>query len=122
MTQKPQKMLKNKIKKLHISTIVFAVMFAVLGVLGGALTTYIITKNDVFRINGRTEVTLSVGEKYTESGVTAIAFGKDVSQHVIISGEVDTYTPGRYVLKYTIDNIRFKGYTLYKLIVVEEVA
>lgn len=112
---------ERQLKKVNTITIILVLLFAILGVAGGFGTAYFLTQKDVFKINGETEITLNVGDTYEELGATAIAFGKDVSSEVVISGAVDTSTEGRYVIKYTIDNFRFNGYVLYKLVVVEPI-
>ena len=112
--------LKTKLKKAHKKHFWLALLFLCIGVGAGFGTTYFLTRNDIFEINGKTEITLEVGDKYVEQGAKAIAFGKDISGSVKIEGKVDTTKVGRYVLKYTINNIRFNDYTLYKLVIVEE--
>lgn len=113
--------LEKEVKKLHVGTIIFVIVFLVLGVGAGVGVTYFLTKDDVFKLNGESEITLNVGDTYTEEKATAIAFGKDVSASVKIKGTVDTSKEGRYVVEYTIDNFRFNGYTLYRLVIVEPI-
>ena len=114
-----KKSIQKQLKKLNKTTLLFVVIFALIGVCAGFGTCYFLTRNDVFKINGETEITLSIGDTYEELGATAIAFGKDVSDMVEMDGTVDTSIEGRYVIKYTLDNFRFKNYTLYRLVVVE---
>lgn len=113
--------LEKKLQKVNTATFIFVFIFTIIGVGAGFGTAYFLTKDDVFKINGETEIILTVGDTYEEQGATAIAFGKDVSANVVIDGTVDTTQEGRYVIKYTIDNFRFNGYVLYKLVVVEPV-
>ena len=60
-----------------------------------------------------------MGDDYIEQGAKAIAFGKDISSEVKVKGIVNTQVEGEYLLKYTVDNFRFKDYTLYKKVVVK---
>lgn len=119
MANKRKKMIEKELKKTHIGTIIFVVVFAIIGIVAGVGTTYFLTKDDVFKLNGEAEVTIEVGKPFVDDKVTAIAFGKDISGQVKIKGTVDTSTEGRYVLEYTIDNFRFNGYILYRLVVVK---
>lgn len=99
---------KNVVKKTHIATIMCAILFLVLGVLGGWFGYKTISKNDTFELVGKKEITLSVGETYTELGAKIVAFGKDVSGDVEITGVVDVNTEGTYFVTYTINNFKFK--------------
>ena len=116
MSKKTQKGIMNEIKKTHKATIILVLVFIILGVGAGLGTTYYLTKDDVFKINGETEITINLNDVYEENGATAIAFGKDVSDSVEISGEVDTTTEGKYIITYTIKHIRFLNHKLYKLV------
>lgn len=121
MAKRTTKKLQKQIKKANPITIILVCLFALIGVGAGLGTSYFLTRNDVFKINGETEITLNIGDTYQEQGATAIAFGKDISKEVKVDGVVDTTKEGRYVIKYTVDNIRFNNYTLYKLVVVEPI-
>ena len=50
---------------------------------------------------GETHFTMEVRTTYEEPGFTAFYRNDDVSQYVIISGDVDTETLGTYTLTYT---------------------
>lgn len=115
---KRKKKLKNELKKAHKKHFLLALLFLVIGIGAGFGATYFLTRNDVFKLNGETEITLNVGDEYVEQGAKIVAFGKDISSSVKVEGTVDTTKAGRYVLKYTVDNIRYNGYTLYKLVIV----
>lgn len=121
MAKKKNKTLAKTISKANKTTILLFAMFLIIGIAIGAISFHFITKNDVFAIVGETEITLNVGDSYHEEGAIAVAFGKDISSTIIIDGEVDTTSAGEYVIKYTVNNFRFKGYTLYKLVKVVEV-
>lgn len=111
--------IKKQAKKVSTLTKVICAILFVVCACGGAFAVYTITKNDKFELIGESLIELNVGEEYIEQGVIAIAFGKDISSEVHRSGTVNVDVEGEYLLKYTVDNFRFKGYTLYKKIVVE---
>ena len=117
---KGNKVISN-VKKLNKITLLLVLLFCILGAGIGLGATYFLTKDDVFKINGETEIILNIGDVYIEQGAKAIAFGKDISSDIEITGEVDTTKEGKYIIKYTVDNFRFKNYTLYKLVVVKPV-
>lgn len=110
--------LKTELKKVHKKHFWLILLFLCLGIGAGFGTTYFLTKNDTFTLVGQTELNLNVGENYVEQGAKAVAFGKDISGDVKVEGSVDTSKEGRYVLKYTVNNIRYNGYTLYRLVIV----
>lgn len=114
------KKVNKKLSKFTTTTKIICVFLFVLAVFGGVFTTYYLTKDDTFTLIGGTEITLNIGDEYIEQGVKIIAFGKDISNEVIITGTVNTNVADEYVLKYTVNNFRFKNYTLYKKITVKE--
>lgn len=120
-SNKTSKKVKKELSKFSSVAKMLALILFVVGVIGGVFTTYYFTRNDTFQIIGETEIHLNVGEEYIEQGVKIIAFGKDISDQVIIKGTVNTSIEDVYVLKYTVNNFRFKNYTLYKKITVGEV-
>ena len=119
MAKSYKKQIQREIKKVNPITIIFVVLFAVIGVGAGFGVALYLTKDDVFALNGDTEITLQVGEDYVEQGAKAIAFGKDISENIEIIGEVDTSVEGRYVLKYKVKSFRYTNYVLYRLVIVE---
>ena len=54
---------------------------------------------------GKEEITIKIGEKYSESGCSAIFMNQDVSDKVKIEGNVDENKVGEYDVKYTIKNL-----------------
>ena len=116
MSRKKSKQIKKIVKKLDKTTIIILCLFLILGLAVGVGTSYFVMRNDVFAINGETEIVLNVGDEYVEGGAKAIAFGKDISSFVQIDGQVDTENEGEYILKYTVDNFRFRNYVLYKIV------
>lgn len=119
--KKQTKKLKKELKKVNLATLIFVVVFAVIGAVSGYGVCMLLTKNDVFELNGDTEMTIDVGTPYNELGAKAIAFGKDISSEVVVEGTVNVDVAGRYVIKYKVGNIRFMNHVLYRLVIVEEV-
>ena len=115
---KKKKTVARAVNNLDRKTIAFVVIFLILGLAIGALSMFMVIKDDTFKLNGESEIVIGVGGTYTELSAKAIAFGKDISDDVKISGEVNTSKEGEYIIKYTVENFRFKGYTLYRKIVV----
>lgn len=98
---------------------VLAIVFLVLGLLAGGGTCYMLAKDDEFVLNNNEEnITLELGATYTEYGAKATAFGKDVSDKITITGEVDTSTAGTYAIVYTCDSIRYKDIQRIRYVVV----
>ncbi|MCQ2374704.1 MAG: DUF5012 domain-containing protein [Salinivirgaceae bacterium] len=55
-------------------------------------------------LNGDQYMYATLGEDFVDPGVTATMKGKDVSDMVIVKGEVDTEESGMYTLTYTVVN------------------
>ena len=120
MANKKKKKSQKNIKDTNKTTVILVVIFLILGLSCGAITMFFLTKNDTFELIGESEIELNVGDTYLEQSAKAIAFGKDISKDVKVIGEVDTSKEGEYVVKYTVDYFRFKGYTLYRKVVIKE--
>lgn len=88
---------------------ILAIVFLVLGLIAGGGTCYFTAKDDEFVLNDNANIEISIGGTYTEHGAKATAFGKDVSDKITISGEVDTTKAGVYAIVYTCDSIRYKN-------------
>ena len=84
----------KKKPKSHI--LLFAVIFLIVGMVAGGLTTYFVCKNDTFELLGQESVSLTVGESYQDEGVKIIAFGKDESKSVSIKTELQKDENGNY--------------------------
>lgn len=119
MKKSTQNKIKKAAKKVSTTAKVICALLFILCACGGAFAVYTVTKNDTFELIGESLIELNVGDDYIEQGVKAIAFGKDISSEVKVKGVVNTQVEGEYLLKYTVDNFRFKGYTLYKKVVVK---
>ncbi len=120
--KKARRKAKSKVKGLHTATKVIAVLCLVVGIVAGALVCIAMSKNDHFVLKGETQFSFSVGEEayvYTEEGVDAVCFGRDVSGKAsveasegIVKNADGTFTiptdkEGVYTLTYTVDCIKF---------------
>ena len=116
-----QKKVNKQLKKLSIGAIMIAVLLLVAGSVGGFFGVNFMTKDDCFALNGKDEITLQIGENYTDDGAKVIAFGKDVSNKVKVETDLTlnddgTYTAkeeGTYYMIYTVDH--FKYGSLFKI-------
>lgn len=59
-----------------------------------------------FRLRGGESVRVERGSAYSDAGVTARAWGRDLSGRVSVTGKVDTAARGEYTLTYT---LRYHG-------------
>ncbi|MBZ0308875.1 MAG: DUF5011 domain-containing protein, partial [Anaerolineae bacterium] len=61
------------------------------------------TTPPVMTLHGETEVTLYAGENYTEAGATAADnYDGDLTAQITVSGSVDPFTEGTYVVEYRV--------------------
>ena len=121
-SNKNKKNIEKALKKINKLTLFCVAVVFILGACAGAFTLRHLTKNDYFKLNGEEQITLLVNAPYTDEGAKAVAFGKDVSDKIEVIGleDVDTSEANTYVIKYKINNFRFKNYTLYRQIIVVE--
>lgn len=105
---KVDKQVEKVVKSTHWVTLLCVIMFLIIGIVAGFFTYQVITKEDKFQLIGDKEITINVGDTYEEKGITIIAFGKDISDKVVITGTVDTTTEGTYNIVYTVDNFKYK--------------
>ena len=94
-------------------------LFFVIGIVGGALFSLHTFKTDRFLLKGETAVSIDIGADYTytEQGVEAICFGKDVSDRLTVETElkkdangnyvIPTDKAGVYTITYTVDCLKF---------------
>ena len=118
-TNKPSKRTSKKVnkelKKLSVGAIIVAVMLLVIGAVGGFFGLKVVMKNDCFVLNGQDEITLQLGETYTDEGAKVIAFGKDDANKVTIETnltkkEDGSYTAeevGTYYMVYKVENLKY---------------
>ena len=118
-TQKGKKKLAKWIKKLHPVTKAVCVLCLVLGLAIGAVFCLASFKNDRFLLKGQTTVSLQVGDDYTytEEGVEAVCFGRDVSDKLKVETSLEKDANGNYIIPtdkegvytitYTVDCFKF---------------
>lgn len=125
MAKSVQREAKKAIKKLHTTTKILIVVALIFGIAGGALTCYLMSKNDVFDLKGaksyQLEVSADTGATFTyvEEGIEAIAFGQDVSGKVTVETTLSKDAAGHYIIPldkegvytitYTVDSMKFDG-------------
>ena len=114
-------------------TMILALIFLAIGVIGGFFTTKFLCKNDVYEMvaysNG--EVDITIGEdvlSYTELGIKCVAFGKDCSNNYkvdyyyrnsmtedeILVSEVGEKGAGLYYAVYTAPTLKYKTVKLIR--------
>lgn len=72
-------------------------------------------------LNGNSKIILKVGNKYTESGVSATDnYDGDITDKVIVEGSVDTSKTGEYTLTYKIKDSSGNEASVKRYVVVEE--
>lgn len=113
-------MAKKKSTKMSISLII-TILALVVGAVCGYFLSQKLTENDKFEIIGEKVIEVEIGGSYQDEGAVVISFGKDISDKIIVETNVDYTTPGKYYIKYTVDNFRFKGIERYRTINVVEV-
>ena len=121
MARSYKKQAIKAIKKTHGLTIFLVLLFFAAATLGGFFAYRYVTKNDTFELVGEKDITLSVGDTFTDAGYKVSAFGKDISSKVEVAGEVDTTKEGVYVLTYTVNHIKYKDVKKCRVITVVEV-
>ena len=111
---------KSKLKKLHPATKALAVLFLVIGLIGGYTVCGFLSKNDRFVLVGDTAFSIDVGASYTytEQGVEAVQFGRDVSDKLTVETDLEKDANGNYVIPtdkegvytitYTVDAYKFQ--------------
>ena len=115
------KKINNQIKKLGFGSILLSIVIIAIGALGGFFGVKYLVRNDCFILNGKDEITLQLGENYTDDGAKVIAFGRNEAKKVKIETNLKKNTDGTYYaeeegtyyIAYTVDN--FKYGTLFKI-------
>ncbi len=119
--EKAGKKVNKELKRTPIKTLILLFLTLLIGLGVGAWPTYFLTRNDCFELIGEEEITLTLNDKYLDSGVRVIAFNKDDSKKVKISTNLDVDENGNYYsnevgtfyIAYTVDN--FKYGTIFKI-------
>lgn len=117
--KKVKKSAKRAAKKLHPATKVVAVLCLLIGIAAGAVYTLHVSANDRFLLRGNTAYSVDLGDSftYTEEGVEAISFGRDVSGKLRVETSlqkdgagnyiIPTDKEGVYTITYTVDCYKF---------------
>ena len=130
--RKTKRTAKKKIKRIHPLSFVVWLLALAIGVAVGVGACAFLCRNDGFTLIGKSEITVPVEEgktyEYTDKGVRAVSFGRDVSRRVQVEtnmaelgdGEYsfDASTEGVYYLIYTVDDARFGEIRRIRTIVV----
>lgn len=119
MAKKHEKSRKKRKKSSFF--LLFLLIILLGGGIGGFYLNNYISRNDMFEVNGDKVIYLEIGDEYVEQNASAIAFGKKVGEKDIkIEGEVDITTAGRYTIKYTTNNFKYKNVARYRIVIVSE--
>ena len=92
---------KKSIKLLLIAVILLAFITA----LPMAYLMLFYSSNYQIQLNGPEEMTLNLNGIYEEQGATAKVSGRDATDDIKVTGEVDTQTPGTYEIRYDVGRI-----------------
>ena len=120
-TRTAKRKVKKKVKRIHPLSFVVWILALALGIAIGAGACAFICRNDGFELIGKSEITIPVEEgktyDYTDKGVKAVSFGKDISRRVKVDTNmteaddgvytVDASKEGLYYIIYTVDDPRY---------------
>jgi len=82
----------NKLWKITLSLFILNIM--------ALLVVFILTANVKFNLNGEEKLYVNVNTKYDEQGYNATIFQKDISNKVIVNGDLDTSVIDTYKIEY----------------------
>ena len=112
------------VRKAHPKTVAVVFISFIFALAVGVAVCFAVNKNDVFEMNGNEYVTLETGEGYVDEGVTAVEFGRNISDKVQVETEM-RYENGKYYAKdgetdyymiYTVNTLKFgKIYPVKKI-------
>lgn len=117
--KKTQKGAKRAVKKLHPATKVIAVLCLLVGIAAGVFYTLHVSADDRFLLRGNTTYSVDLGDSfaYTEEGVEAVSFGRDVSGKLRVETSLQKDAAGNYIIPtdkegvytitYTVDCFKF---------------
>ena len=121
VVSKTKRKAKSKIKRIHPLSFVVWILALALGIGLGAGVCAFLCRDDGFELIGKSEITIPVEEgkiyDYTDKGVRAVSFGKDISKRVKVETNMaesddgvysfDASNAGLYYLIYTVDDPRY---------------
>lgn len=114
-TNKAVKQINRDIKNVGSKVLVWVLVQILLGAMIGVGVCWYFTRNDTFEIIGEEEITLTLGENYTDQGVKVISFGRNVEDKVIVktnlkptnSGVYTSNEVGTFYILYKVDCIKY---------------
>ena len=114
-SKRTSKKINKQLKKVSPTAIMLAILLLVVGAVGGFFAVKVLTKNDCFVLNGKDEITLTLGETYTDEGAKVIAFGKDDADKVVMEtnltknedGTFSAAEVGTYYITYNVNNLKY---------------
>ncbi len=111
--KKKEKQVEKTIKTSGPKTLFVAFLCLIIGAVIGIAAFFVVCRNDTFEINGPEEITLTLNEKYIETGAKAVEFGKDISSDVMINSNLNldsrgfSNEVGTFYVEYTIDSLKY---------------
>ena len=114
-----QQKIKKRASLIHPATKLFCLVFALIGIAIGACLSQDAFREDRFLLKGETRFSLEVGDdyRYTEQGVEAVCFGRDVSDALRVETSLEKDAEGNYIIPtdkegvytitYTVDAFKF---------------
>ncbi|MBR4999121.1 MAG: hypothetical protein IKY10_04490 [Clostridia bacterium] len=115
--KKTSKKVNKAMKKVSFAVICGAILLLAVGAVGGFFGVKFLTRNDCFQLIGKDEITLQLNETYTDEGAKIVAFGKDVSEDVVIetnlkqnnNGEFYAEEEGTYYIVYKSKSFKYNS-------------
>ncbi len=130
--RKTKRTVKKKVKRIHPLSFVVWILALAIGIGVGAGACAFICRDDGFELIGKSEISIPVEEgktyDYTDKGVKAVSFGKDISRRVKVNTnltetddgvyELDASKEGLYYIIYTVDDPRYGNIKRVRMITV----
>ena len=109
---------KNALKRLHVATKLLMVVALLAGLATGVFVCRRASENDRFVLKGQTSFSIDLVEGstapylYTEEGIEAVCFGRDVSDKLSVETTLQKDAEGRYVIPTDKEGIYTITYTV----------
>ena len=121
--KRQQKKAIKTAKSIGFGGILIVLLFLLIGAGVGVGAMFIVSKNDCFELNGSDNIYLAPDTTFVDPGCKIVAFGKDISDQVVVqtnllkddNGNYYATENGEYYVKYTTNDIKYG-----KLFVVEK--
>ncbi|MBO5772180.1 MAG: DUF5011 domain-containing protein [Clostridia bacterium] len=115
---------KSKSKR---TTYFVFVVFFVLGAVLAVFTFNALCANDTFELVGEKQVVVSLGEEYLDEGVKIVSMGRDISSNAKLTiklgdqivDSVDVNQAGTYIITYTVEDLRYGEFYVYRVVTVQ---